>query len=626
MELSQIVTNALFEHPKLGVGQITSVDKEGPRVYIKFDNDQEKDISKSEVATREYRALPEDGLEASFRKDPELVRSWANNAPLRLIGTTLKDLPEKKGKAGDLRVRLEGRVIQGVTWDTWWQKNARKSATESGYFHMGKGNDPMELIVPIEEITNEPPPRPAAKPAQSKKSTAKTSRTSRTSADRDLPDWIQWLWAEEYTSPPGAAPPDSLIKLLEHWPSEILPRAVHRLTAGAEEAQKGTALSGRTASQWLGSIVKAQARMIDGQDPDVSFGAARKTPRLLAQLTAGIKERDRSPGLVAEAANLIRRRSLERRGFAAGIWDTYKEDTSTAEALLSQLSAQLDVRHQAALWGDLATVALADNTSVPGMNRLLGLAKPEVQTQAMMQLILRTAQGDLFAPGTYNFITSSRLVEKFIPPEDRLSLQLTAALLLKGGDSLDEAQKAFERALDAQQLEPELGVAPTWIKLVREKIREAVELEESNRKEDQTYYEKQLDQKSEEIAGLKQREKGLRAGLVADKADADLETRRDMLLRFGGLMQRAYRKDTPPGDLIEEMRSIMPNVLKAGDAEPLGKAGDVVEYDSRFHHSPQQVATGQLVELAAPGVIVRDLPRGDAIILKATVALISEEN
>ena len=150
--------NTLVEHSELGVGQI--IEAEGPRVRFRFNPDHEKVISKAEANGEAYRALPDDGLEAHFIRDPDEVRSWAHTSPLRLIAVTLLDLPNKKGMPKQLQERLEGRVVQNVTWKTWWDW-ARPHAKESGYFDMEVPRDPIELTVPIAEVTKEPPARGA---------------------------------------------------------------------------------------------------------------------------------------------------------------------------------------------------------------------------------------------------------------------------------------------------------------------------------------------------------------------------------------------------------------------------------------------------------------------------------
>ena len=184
MELHQIRANTLVEHSELGVGRI--IEREGPKVRLRFNPDHEKVISMAEAHGEAYRALPEDGLEARFIKDPDEVCAWANSAPLRLIAVTLLDLPGKKGMPKQLQERLEGRIVQDVSWDTWWGKWVRQHAKDSGYFDMEVSRNPIELKVPVENVTKEPPARSASRSAQAGRQKSAAKRNSGSASVREL--------------------------------------------------------------------------------------------------------------------------------------------------------------------------------------------------------------------------------------------------------------------------------------------------------------------------------------------------------------------------------------------------------------------------------------------------------
>ena len=179
MDLHQIRANILVEHSELGVGRI--IETEGPRVRFGFDPDHEKVVSMAEASGEAYRALPDDGLEAHFIRDPDEVRSWVFGGQLRLIGAALADAGGE-GTVGQIQRRLEERLIRpkNTSWKTWWEKT-RKEAVASPHFEFPlQSNKPILLTAKVEDIPLEsafPAPRTATQP------TGKTSRRQ-TSPDR----------------------------------------------------------------------------------------------------------------------------------------------------------------------------------------------------------------------------------------------------------------------------------------------------------------------------------------------------------------------------------------------------------------------------------------------------------
>ena len=191
MEVGLIRENTLVEHSELGVGKI--VETEGTKVRFRFSPDHEKVVSMAEASGQAYRALPEDGLEARFIKDPDEVSSWVFEGQLRLVGAALADAGGKC-TVGELQGRLEERLIRpkNTSWKTWWEKT-RKEAVTSPYFEFPQqSNKPILLAAKVEEITVEsafPAPKKAAR------TTGKTSRRQ-ASPDRVLADELERLQRE----------------------------------------------------------------------------------------------------------------------------------------------------------------------------------------------------------------------------------------------------------------------------------------------------------------------------------------------------------------------------------------------------------------------------------------------
>ena len=181
MDVGLIRENTLVEHSELGVGLIVGID--GARVRFRFNPDREEVVSMAEAHGDAYRALPDDGLEARFIKDPDEVRSWVYDGQLRLIGATLADAGGE-GTPGQIQRRLEERFIRpkNISWKTWWEKT-RKEAVSSPHFEFPQqSNKPIVLTAKVEDIPIEsafPAPTTATRP------TGKTSRRQ-ASPDRVL--------------------------------------------------------------------------------------------------------------------------------------------------------------------------------------------------------------------------------------------------------------------------------------------------------------------------------------------------------------------------------------------------------------------------------------------------------
>ena len=186
--------NALVEHSDLGVGQI--VDIEGPRIHFRFNLDHEKVVSMAEAARDSYRALPDDGLEANYMRDPDEVQSWVFDGQLRLIGSAIADAGGEC-TVGEIKRRLEERFIRPskTSWKTWWEKT-RKEAVASPCFNVPQqSNKPILLTGKVQDI-----PVRSAFPAP-KKATRPAGRTSlrQASPDRTFADELARLRKEYET-------------------------------------------------------------------------------------------------------------------------------------------------------------------------------------------------------------------------------------------------------------------------------------------------------------------------------------------------------------------------------------------------------------------------------------------
>lgn len=108
-----------------------------------------------EIAGRALSKLPPDGLEAFLLKEPDKVRNWSQNAPLKLIGATLADLA-RPAKAADLRGKLDSRNILRTKWKSWW-KRVQPALRQSPHFRLGS-DATYQLTSAVDQIPESPLP------------------------------------------------------------------------------------------------------------------------------------------------------------------------------------------------------------------------------------------------------------------------------------------------------------------------------------------------------------------------------------------------------------------------------------------------------------------------------------
>lgn len=129
----------------------------------------------------------------------------------------------------------------------------------------------------------------------------------------------------------------------------------------------------------------------------------------------------------------------------------------------------------------------------------------------------------------------------------------------------------------------------------------------------------ELDKAKWELERLRQQLSDLRAELVSRREESKLDIRRDMLLVIGEVLRLTRQPKATPQDLIRDVEAGLSIALRAGGAEEVGRTGDTVEYNFRFHKSEKEVLPGTLVSIVVPGVVFRNEILGDAVLLKAQV-------
>ncbi len=628
MKLDQIQPNALVSHPEKGVGRITAV--KGSHVSLRFNAnpDDAVNMSKSEVI-KSCMALPADGLEASLENNREEVLAWANSAPLRLIGATLADLTGNEARPRELQRMLEGRVLTDVTWKTWWEK-VRPAAQDSGYFRV-EAAKPVKLIVPVANITNEPPRRAPSRRTSAKASRPKGKSSSRASSDKDLPVWIKWLWATEEAPLPGTIPPDGLSELVEGWPAEIFDRCYDRLIAGALEALGQPRLTPRTKELWLGLITRAHSRHRACTRPAASAVTARPVPRLLQSLISITQDSARLSSLFEEASKLAEQAPWWRQDLMAGIWHSFRADPDLAKKLMHQLTDRRDAQARAVFYGDLMAAAFTGPAYATRNKRNTDLDsivspmrnKPE-HAMALRHLIWRAAGAELRGSEVADYL---RHAVRSKDQNTRFNLMITAALLLPEGNDemLSQAVALYQEALTNVELEPASPGLAALLNAAREKIQESKQQREEELSRQRAELEGQLAEQRKHELNLKQRVRTLQADRAAGRQESRFEARKDMLLRIGDMIQGAYISGKSPESKLEDVMARLPLVVQDAEAELFGQVGETVGFDPKNHYAAGKVSDGTPVVLAAPGVVVHGRA-GDQVVLRARVEQSAEVN
>lgn len=140
-------------HEMRGPGRVSQVDEDqAGTIVIDFRERPDHKMSLA-MARSSLRKLPAEGLEALIFNDLETPLRWSKSAPLKLVGAALADLGGV-GDVNDLRLKLEGRVLAGMKWETWWKK-VQPAVKDSPHFRI-RDKKRYELVSPLNEIPETP--------------------------------------------------------------------------------------------------------------------------------------------------------------------------------------------------------------------------------------------------------------------------------------------------------------------------------------------------------------------------------------------------------------------------------------------------------------------------------------
>ena len=542
-----------------------------------------------------------DSPEAMLLDRPEQLTSWADEVPLKLIALALS-VGGGTGKVADIRAKLDGRVIDSRKWESWWKKQPplmRKMPDHFRITKVGKDNE-YNLLNRFEAVSS-------ATGSKASKSVKSEERGAATASD-----WKTWLEAQTHSPSPGRFPTRQVTNFLARWPAESIEAVLFRLIVGAEELFSVRETSPQVAEGWLRAIAQAALRWreVGGSDPR-GYTAAR-VGEVLARL-AGIAG-ERSPqDLLLQAGALDGEADAWRRGFLAGMWESFEGEgarelyLSSAGVLGRQARSDLARETLAAAFGpDFSERRHSE------LDRLLD-AIPEGQRTQLLSEVIATASADQ-RDGVLDYLASSRHADG----AERMPLRIMATLKLSEGrgDFTDRTSMELADALARPELygaEIEALLADTSFR-----VEAVVALKLSQSEEAQKSLEAGLEQERQEQERLRQQVRERNAELAANREESRLELRQDMLLAVGEVLQSVHRRNgsgEPAGDVAAGLAL----ALRAGGAEPLGTPGKVVEFDPELHQAEKGAPDRSLVRVVAPGVVYRGGIHGDRVLLKAQV-------
>ena len=539
--------------------------------------------------------LDSDSPEALLCDRPEQLVPWAEEAPLKLVALALS-VGGGKGKAADIREKLSGRVIEEQQWDNWWKKHSRSLGSLPNYFESikaAKGND-YRLLTSVEAV-----PSDGAAPAKSKTVPMKV--------------WREWLQSGAPGTSPGRYPTKPVAEALAKWDDAgSISDVLIRLESSAEALLARNNVTTTEAEGWLTAIAHAAIRRREIGGPDPRGYDAARAGEVLARLVriAG----DRTPqDLVLEAGALDGETDAWRRGFVAGLWEAFEGDDAremyrTSSAVLGR-QARADLARQIALAAfDPGYSARRDSE----LDRLLDLLPEDQRTQLLQEVIASATPRQ--KDGVLDYIANSRHASG---PE-LLGLRTMAALAL--GDERSDFAAQTSRDLAEAMEAPEGYVGPVKVVLKDAAIK-AGEAKSSGQLEVKDLVEAhqaKLQQERQEQERLRQQVQALGAELDAQREESRLEIRQDMLLAVGEVLQSVYRRGSVE-ELAGDVEAGLTLALRAGGAELLEKPGEMVRYNPQRHQAKDDLPESAMVQVIAPGVIVRGGVHGDRVLLKAHV-------
>ena len=264
----------MVRHLTYGVGRVEAVQSDS--IVVDFRDRPRHSMSRSMAGN--LARLPADCLAALTWDGPAAIRTWHEDAPLKLLAAVLADIGGT-GKAGEIRERLDhGSLLGGKRWNAWWHR-VRAAAADSSHFRMirNKSNavTGISLVSSAGDVPTEPLPPPPPKPEPRKR--GKTQKVS-------LADWRKWFQNPAPEPPPGRYPTRAANNALSKLPAKDIGYALDRTMGGGAEFLASGNTSQQAAGAWIESVGWTFTRYHELNDPDTVGLLAQQVGELLTRL------------------------------------------------------------------------------------------------------------------------------------------------------------------------------------------------------------------------------------------------------------------------------------------------------------------------------------------------------
>lgn len=600
--MNRYVLGTFVQHARFGIGKVTAQDESG-EVTVQFRPGESRRFSARLAAN--MKVLPGDGLEALLWTNPDETRDWTATAPLKLLGAVLTDLGGR-AKAGLIREKLEGRVLdESVRWERWWG-NVRSAAGDSNYFTVSKNKSNAIIglgLVRGVQVKDIPPVPLPGKPREDRKSKKKAASKM---------EWKRWLLTETEEPPPARWPNPNVLSDLDKWTADEIQRALVRTIEGARDFVDSGSKADKGHSDWLNAVSRVLLRSRNCVSLDSNHGPVEQAGQLFCEaVRLNVGDGFEWPHVTTTQGDSW------QRAFTAGIWSSLASRPSEIWDTFGKLRVRLERRQATALVEEICMAALrTGEPSRQDLDALLDAMSAGERSMILYNLIVRSA---IEKDHGFEVVYYVRATRHAAVMDLRLRLLVLSALLIPDTPStvLTEVSRDLADILES----PERHDTPVQALLqeIRTRNQEWRARITGEVESERRVHEEQLERRRLDEERLRQQNAAFRAQMDSGRQESRLEVRKGMLLAIGDVLQRAHSSDRNIEERLFDVLATIPTVLREGGAEVLGVVGETVPFDPRIHHSTTHLPRGTAVRLSAPGVIVRGGALGDNVILKANV-------
>ncbi len=574
------------------------------------------------------------GPHREFRGAVDFDPAWATDAPLKLVAWALEQMPERGGKAGEIRKAIEaGGASLNVTWDTWWKKVRPMVGKATEDFDSGRGK-PIKLLSDVKSVPGVPLPSPKGGSSNSGSPDSRRQR-QRLSSPKGGPSkleaqWIAWFRGTSEGPPPTRGRTKEAYNALERCAPKAVRKALECTNQAAEELLQRRTVPKRDAGRWARLMSRAAARCYGGDERDIAGGLAESVGERLARLVQEAGYPNESGQWLRQAGAITEEQpSAWRRSFLGGVWKAFDNGVDSPRDWFRGAFSRTASEDRVAIARAMAVAGLAMNGSPyrhRQMDSLLSLLSGEQRGDLMRNLIAQSACGSAPKDRVLRYVehivqhgeSSGRMAS--------LSLMTLASILLSegGGDMGREAASGIVDALQDDEWERRSGSG--WDDLLWEGRRRIAEMQERQREAYEDELEQQRKAYEDELEKARLREEQreqtvqrLRAEIAAGREEARMDILLGVLTVITETLQSLRREPDSPGQMAPRVEASLTLALRAGGAEEFGAVDGITAYDPTRHQSEEYIASGSPVRIVIPGVLMPGKLVGDRVLIKAGV-------